>query len=658
MKIEVAKSAGFCFGVDRAVKMVEELLQEKQAAMLGPVIHNARVVAALEQKGARVVASPQEAPPGSTVVIRSHGVPASVYEEIRRCGLCCADATCPFVAKIHKIVEQESRRGALVLIAGDPEHPEVEGIVGHCPGPCFVFRSLEELRRLVQKPELAETHEISAVAQTTFSLEVWKKCSDFIRKVYTNPRIFDTICSATSIRQQEAGELAARSDLMVVIGGRNSSNTAKLLSVCAAACPSYLVEGAEELRSVPLRGAERVGVTAGASTPPCIIKEVLKAMADLDKDNMDGEDISFADALEQSFKTVNLDEPVRGVVVGVSQNEVEIDLGTKHAGYIPLSELTDDSSAKPDQLVKVGDELDLVVLRVNDQDGTVMLSKKRFDALKGWEDIVKASEDGTIMSGIVTDVVKGGLLASVNGVKVFIPASQSGVTRDEKLDKLLHQEVRMTIIEINRGRKRAVGSIRAVLREERKKLAEKIWEEIEVGKEYTGVVKSLTSYGAFVDLGGVDGMIHVSELSWSRIRHPSDVVSIGQTVHVYVKSFDKDAKKISLGYKDKGEDPWQTFLSNFSVGDIVDVKIVSFMPFGAFAQIIPGVDGLIHISQIADHHVAKPQDVLAMDETVKVKIIEVDEEKKRISLSIREANAELGIQGDEAQPESYDGDNA
>jgi ribosomal protein S1/(E)-4-hydroxy-3-methyl-but-2-enyl pyrophosphate reductase len=635
MNIEVAKSAGFCFGVNRAVNIVNELLkQEGNVYTLGPIIHNARLVKELEQKGAHIIESPSQAKIGDIIVIRSHGVPANVYEEIANAGVSCVDATCPFVAKIHKIVN-EAPDGSAVLIAGDPSHPEVIGITGHCKMPCYTFQNASELQHLARNyPELS-TKMIIVVAQTTFNTEIWENCNDFIKKVYTNVRIFDTICSATSLRQQEAKELAARSDLMIVIGGRNSSNTSKLLSVCAAYCPSFLIEGAQELSTLPLQKAVRIGVTAGASTPACIIKEVLIAMADLD--NMDNDDISFAEALEMSFKTVNTDETVRGLVVGMSGNEVHIDLGTKHAGYVPLAELTDDSSVKPDQLVKVGDELDLVVMRVNDQDGTVMLSKKRFDALKGWEDIAAASETDVIMSGIVTDVVKGGLLASVNGVKVFIPASQSGVARDEKLEKMLHQNVKLMIIEINRPRKRAVGSIRQVQREERKKLSEKIWDVIEVGMAYSGVVKSLTSYGAFVDLGGVDGMIHVSELSWSRIRNPAEVISIGQSVNVFVKSFDKETKKISLGYADRGEDPWAKFIAGYSVGDVVDAKIVSFMPFGSFAQIIPGVDGLIHISQIADRHIAKPQDALQMGEIVKAKIIEIDAEKKRISLSMREA---------------------
>lgn len=640
MKIEVAESAGFCFGVNRAVKKVNELLSKNEhVCTLGPIIHNERLVKDLEVRGARIVDNPSQVKDGETLVIRSHGVSSSVYKDIEKAGIKCVDATCPYVAKIHKIVSKIPK-DEIVFIAGNPVHPEVEGIIGHCSSKYYTFQTLEELQNITKSYLELKSQPVYIVAQTTFNTEIWEKCNEFIKKVYTNSRIFDTICSATSIRQHEAKEIAAHSDLMLVIGGRNSSNTSKLLCVCAEYCPSFLIEGAEELPLTQLKHAENVGVTAGASTPACIIKEVLIAMADLDNKDMDYDDISFAEALEKSFKTVNTDDIVRGLVIGMSQTEVQVDLGTKHAGYVPLSELTDDSTARPEDLVKVGDELDLVVMRVNDQDGTVMLSKKRFDAVKGWEDIVKASEEGTVLSGIVTDVIKGGILVSVNGVKIFVPASQSGVTRDEKLDKLLHTNVRLAIIEINRGRKRAVGSIRQVLREERRKLAEAIWNEIEEGKEYKGVVKSLTSYGAFVDIGGVDGMVHVSELSWSRIRHPSEVVNVGDTINVYVKSFDKEAKKISLGYKDKGEDPWAKFIAEYHVGDIVDAKIVSFMPFGSFAQIMPGVDGLIHISQISDKHIAKPQDVLEMGQVVKVKIIEIDEEKKRISLSIRDAKTE------------------
>ncbi len=639
MIIRVARSAGFCFGVSRAVGMVEDMLDRgEKVCTLGPVIHNPRLVAELDARGARVVDAPEQVPPGTAAVIRSHGVPREIYDRLQAVGCRAVDATCPFVAKIHRIVADPSHN--VVLIAGDPSHPEVEGIRGHSAAPSFVFSNMQELNQMVAEHPEWRQKKLAAVAQTTFHAELWAECSEFLKKVYTNAIIFDTICSATSVRQREAKELATESDFMVVVGGRQSSNTRKLYAVCAEICPSVLVEGADELPLDKLRRAGRIGVTAGASTPARIIKEVLNTMSGLDNDNMESEDLDFAAALEKSFKILTPDERVRGTVMAISPNEVEVDLGTKHAGYVPLSELTDDPSVKPDQMMKVGDEIDLVVLRVNDQDGTVMLSKKRVDAFKSWDKIVEASENSATVEGVVTNVIKGGLIASVSGVKVFIPASQSGVPRNGDLETLLHKPAQMKIIEINEGRRRAVGSIRAVQREARKALAEKFWETVKIGDEFTGKVKSLTSYGAFVDLGGVDGMVHVSELSWSRIKSPADVLSVGDTVNVYVKDLNMDTQKISLGYKDKGENPWDVFVRDYQVGAVINVKIVSFMPFGAFAQIIPGVDGLIHISQISDRRVAKPQDELTMGETVKVKITDIDTERKRISLSIREAEGE------------------
>lgn len=665
MNVILSPSAGFCFGVRRAVDMVEQLLDEgRTVCTLGPLIHNPQFVQSLEARGAKVVQSPAEVPPGAVLVIRSHGVPRAVYGEAAKLGLELVDATCPYVAKIHKLAGDASKKGAVVLIAGDPSHPEVIGIRGHC-GKAYVFQNLQELEKITEEnPELRNLP-VVAVAQTTFHAKEWANCRDFMKRVYTNPIIFDTICSATSIRRREAEKLASQADVMVIVGGRKSSNTAKLHALCAAHCPSFLVEDASELPREVLTCVGCIGVTAGASTPACIIKEVLNAMTGLEntdnlsnehEDNAEPEDIDFAAALEQSFKTLNVDERVRGVVVGFSPNEVQVDLGTKHAGYVPLSELTDDSTVKPEDIVKVGDEIELVVLRVNDQDGTVMLSKRRIDALKSWDEIVAASEEDQIVEGTVIEVIKGGLLATVNGVKVFIPASQSGIPRSGDLSTLLHKPVRMKIIEINTGRKRAVGSIRAVLKDERKALAEKFWEEAEIGKQYTGKVKSLTSYGAFVDLGGVDGMIHVSELSWSRIRHPSEVVNVGDTVNVTIKDLNPETKKVSLSYADKGENPWDVFVRDYQVGDIVDAKIVNFMTFGAFAQIIPGVDGLIHISQIADHHVAKPQDELEMGQEVRAKIIEIEGDRKRISLSMREAAAEEGTGDDGYDTDAADSD--
>ncbi len=649
MSVTVAKSAGFCFGVTRAVDLVYQLLDEgKKVCTLGPIIHNDHVVKDLEARGVCIAGSVDEVPEGYMVVIRSHGVGKPVYDAIQKRGLDFADATCPFVAKIHHIVAERSGMGEVILIAGDENHPEVQGVRGHCKGESYVFRDAGQFFELVKShPEFGKKG-ISIVAQTTFSLKEWKKCLEGAKKVYTNAVIFDTICNATGTRQMEAEQLAAQSDLMIIVGGRQSSNTEKLRSVCAAHCETVLIEEASELPVQQVRRAGFIGVTAGASTPASIIKEVLQAMSEIVNNEMEKQEpveqeapqksfdeMTFEEALEASLKNLNTGEKVKGVVVSIAPNEIQVDVGRKQAGYVPLSELTSDPNAKPEDIVKVGDEIELLIMRTNDQEGTIMLSKRRLDAAKGWEEIVDASENGTIMEGTVTEIIKGGLLAVCNNVKVFIPASQATMSRGEPLEDLLRKKVKFRIIEINRNRKRAVGSIRSVLKDERKALEDKFWESVEVGAHYTGTVKSLTSYGAFVDIGGVDGMIHVSELSWSRIKHPSEVVKVGDVVDVYIKDIDPEKRRISLGYRKAEDNPWEILKRDYPVGTVCDVKIVGMTQFGAFAQIIPGIDGLIHISQIADRRVGKPQDVLSVGQVVKAKITDIDFEKKRISLSIR-----------------------
>lgn len=347
------------------------------------------------------------------------------------------------------------------------------------------------------------------------------------------------------------------------------------------------------------------------------------------------EEMSFEEMLDQSFKSTYTGEKVKGIVTGIAPNEITVDIGTKHTGYVPLSELTSDPSLKPEDIVKKGDEIELIVMRVNDVEGTVMLSKKRLDAQAGFEKVMAAAGTGEVLSGTVTDVVKGGVLAVTEGVKVFIPASLSGVSKNDSLDQLLKQKVDFVIREVNEKRHRAVGSIKDVLKEQKKALEEKFWSEVEVGKRYQGVVKSLTSYGAFVDLGGVDGMVHISELSWLRIKHPSDVVKVGDVLDVYVKDIDTENKKISLGYKKTEDNPWEVLKRDYQIGDVVTAKVVSMTAFGAFAQIIPGVDGLIHISQISTERINKPQDVLTIGQEVQVKITDIDFEKKRVSLSMK-----------------------
>ncbi len=631
--ITVAKTAGFCFGVDRAVSLVYELLaQGKKVCTLGPIIHNPQLVEDLQKKGARIIDTPEQARPDEIVVIRSHGVSADVYQVLSESGAAYADATCPFVAKIHRIVAEHSAQGKVILIAGDKDHPEVKGISGHCKGRVFVFKDLEELHGICQNNKFIQKNLCIMVAQTTYNTAKWQKCTEFIKKLYTNVTIFGTICSATSQRQNEAVSLAAQSDLMVVIGGRHSSNTAKLRDICSDYCKTILVETAQEIDRAVVQGAHKIGITAGASTPAAIIKEVLQTMSEIVNTN---EEFNFEEALNESLKPIYTNDTVVGIVSSIAPNEIQVEIGTKHAGYVPLSELTDDPSAKPEDLVKKGDELNLVVLRVNDQEGTVMLSKKKYDAIKGFEDIVKAEEENTILEGTITNVIKGGVLALTNGVQVFIPASQATASRNEPLEDLKGKTVKFRILEVNRGRRRAVGSIRSVLAEERKALEEQFWSTIEIGKVYNGVVKSITSYGAFVDLGGVDGMVHISELSWSKIKHPTEVVNVGDHVEVYIKDIDTEKKKISLGYKKSSDNPWEVFKRDYQVGDVIQAKVVSITSFGAFAQIVPGVDGLIHISQISRERVNSVADVLKVGDVVDVKITEADLEKKRISLSMR-----------------------
>lgn len=638
MKIILAKSAGFCFGVNRAVTIVNNLLEEgKKVTTLGPIIHNPHMVAELAERGVEIADTPNDlSSMDRTLVIRSHGVPQSVIDEIEQKGISYENATCPFVSKIHQIVKDNSREGKVVLIAGDENHPEVQGIVGHCEGEHYIFKNYEDLGKLLKKLENIENISICVVAQTTYDVKEWKNCLKLLKKVYTNAKIFDTICSATSIRQSEAEELASISDIMVVIGGRQSSNTAKLFSVCKSKCErTYLIESAAELDDIALIDADIIGITAGASTPARIIKEVFNTMTEnIEKTENTAE--NFAELLEESLKNFNTDEKVHGVVVGIAPNEVYVDVGRKQAGFIPLAELSNDPNAKAEDLVKIGDELDLLIMRTNDQEGTIMLSKKRLDAIKGWYEIIKANEEDTPVTGFVTDVVKGGVIAVANGVRVFIPASQATATRGEPLENLLKKEVSFKIIEVNKGRRRAVGSIRAILKEERQKLADKFWETAEIGKKYTGTVKSLTSYGAFVDIGGIDGMIHISELSWGRIKHPSEVVKVGDTVEVYIKDLDREKGKISLGYKNTEDNPWEILKRDYPEGTVTEATIVGMTDFGAFANILPGIDGLIHISQISTERIEKPQDVLKIGDKVTVKITKIDFDKKRISLSIRE----------------------
>lgn len=666
-KIILAETAGFCFGVDRAVNLVYSLVNDdKKVCTLGPIIHNAQLVGDLEQRGVKIIDSIDECPDGYMVVVRTHGVEKSVIDDIENKNIDYVDATCPFVKKIHRIVKKFDS-SVPVLVAGDVNHPEVIGIRSYCNGKSFVFKNDEELQKILQNDYNDKNKKIICVSQTTFSLEEWKKCEKIIKKVCTNCEIFDTICNATADRQNEAYEISKKSDAMIVIGGRHSSNTCKLRDVSSAHCRSFLIETADELKSIDLSPYNVIGVTAGASTPSVIIKEVLKSMSEEIKEkevettsavteevvetaetadkavkepavkaSADGE-ASFEELLNESFKENENSKVVTGTVVSITPTEVYVDVpGRKQTGVVAFNDLSAEPIDKCEDVVSVGDEIDLVIMKTDDQDGVLKLSKKLVDAQKGWDDIVAAKENDEILEGTVTQIIRGGVLVTTKGTRVFVPASLSGVPRNQELDSIKGQTVRFKIIDINPARRRAVGSIKVVADAERKEKQDAVWATLEVGKKMTGTVKSLTSYGAFVDLGGIDGMIHISELSWSRIKHPSEVVKVGDTVEVTIKALDEETRKISLGFKNIEDSPWEIMKRDYPVGSVVDARIVSFATFGAFANILPTVDGLIHISQISWDRIQTPQDVLKIGDVVKAKIIDIDYDKKRVSLSIKE----------------------
>lgn len=669
--IKVAKTAGFCFGVNRAVQEAYRYASDSGSyCTLGPIIHNAQVVDDLAACGIPAVDSLGEVGEGTAVIIRTHGVGEDVYAELERRGLRVIDLTCPYVARIHRIVKEHYQKGYHIVIIGDRTHPEVVGINGWCCQSATIIGCEEE----VQTANF-DKNPVCIVSQTTFHTGIYKNIIKILKKTCQNALIFDTICKATEERQKEAAALAQQVDCMVVLGGKHSSNTRKLYEVCRAHCANTVYMDSLD-NFVPYTADKVVGITAGASTPPVLIKEAIRIMEDMERNNVEtnaevetaetateavnaqaeapaaqsevpaveteapvaeapkGEQ-NFETLFEGSLKTLNTGDVVKGTVIEVRPNEVIVDLGVKQDGFIPAAEISDDPNVIPSDVVSVGDVIDVFVVRVNDAEGNIMLSKRKLDSVKTWNDVVKAFEDGTVLDGKVTNVVGGGVIAKHKDVKVFIPASQSSDRYLSDLNVLMGKDVSFKIIDINEKRRRVVGSIKAVLLAQKEELEKKFWETAEIGKKYTGVVKSITSFGAFVDLGGVDGLVHISELSWSRIKHPSEVVKEGETIEVYIKDIAEDTKKISLGFKKAEDNPWVIAQSKLHVDDVIKVKVVRMLPFGAFAEILPGVDGLIHISQIANKRINKPQDELEIGQEVEVKIVELDWENRKIGLSIR-----------------------
>ena len=647
MKVTVASLAGFCFGVRRAVDFLESLLEKKGEKDLvytfGNLIHNPHVMEDFSRRGVLVAKESMldeiaaAASPDCEVhlVIRAHGIEKHLQDKLIAFEKAnpffhLHDMTCPFVEKIHKIAREETAKDVPLLVFGDKEHPEVKGIVSCAVGEAFVLSSPEEAEIWQKTASYGKDDELVLVAQTTQRLSEWKKVELFFKKVYTNAKIYDTICSVTENRQTEAVALSAEVDCMIVVGGAESANTRSLYETVKRVLPNtFLFESAGEIQPELFSHYHHIGITAGASTPRYIIEEVKRNMSEINEIRED----SFAELLEGSLKTLNTGDIVTGVITSISSTEIHVDLSTKGTGILSAEEMPMDENGKP--AFKVGDEIEAFVVRVSDVEGVVGLSRKKIQRMTEWKKIVEASKEGVILEGKVTGAVKGGVIVTCGQNGIFVPASQTGVAKDADYTALVGTVQQIAIIDIDEQRNRAVGSIKKVLGAKRKEAQENFWNTIEEGMKFEGTVKSMTSYGAFVDLGGVDGMVHVSELSWSRIKNPAEVVAVGDKLSVFVKSFDKEKKRISLGCKTEETNPWNVFTTKYAEGDVASVKIVGLTPFGAFAEILPEVDGLIHISQIADKKIGNPAEYLTIDQVVEAKIIGIDNDKKKVSLSIR-----------------------
>lgn len=642
MQIIKTETVGFCFGVERAVSAVYEIIADKKnhgrkIYTWGELIHNPDIVNELTLLGVVATEDIDKINEGDIVVIRSHGVPKSVLEALESKKAIVFDETCPKVKKIHKIATNAKN----LIISGNIEHPEVKGIIGNCENKFFVAKDIDELKKIVHNIYDAEDT-FTFVAQTTFSVKAFTEMVDFLSE-YKNIKVENTICHSTENRQQQVRELAQNVDMFIVVGGKVSSNTKKLFEIASEYCEAYHIESVKELpKNIKHK---KIGLSSGASTPARAVEEVIYNMiSEIDNKDVIEQDVDFLEALEESLKTIRNGQRVKGIISAINGTEVQVDLGVKYSGIIPTAEFADDEAPK------IGDEIEAFVVKVTDSEGTAQLSKKHLDMAKGLEKINEAYEQKTILTGKVSEIVKGGLIIAVNGVRVFVPASQATLKKDEELEPLKNTEVKFRIIEVDEGngrRKRIIGSIRNVLKEEKQAAVENFWGSLEEGKKFDGVVKSITAFGAFVDIGGVDGLVHISDMTWTRVKNPAELVSVGENVSVIVKSFDKEKKRISLTMKNPDENPWDILKANYSVNDVVEATVVKLMPYGAFVSVIPGIDGLVHISQISKERLAKVADALAVGQKVNAKITDIDFEAQKINLSIRAAAEEVAEEVEE-----------
>ncbi|MDO4834572.1 MAG: bifunctional 4-hydroxy-3-methylbut-2-enyl diphosphate reductase/30S ribosomal protein S1 [Bacillota bacterium] len=632
--IIVAETAGFCFGVRRAIEMAEkEAEREGKVYSLGPLIHNDIAVADLAKKGVEVIGSPDEAGVGSTVIIRSHGEPEAVYEEAQKRGIRLVDATCPFVEKIHKLVSETDRQ---VLIVGDANHPEVKGIAGWCDEnrPALVAGCGEDAVRELKKTACSDD-ELLVVAQTTIRGDVLHEVSRALEKEGVSFKLQNTICSATSRRQEECARLARDCDAMVIIGDRRSSNTGKLFEIARKYCErSCFVENKDDLPLHELRKCNRIGTVAGASTPDYTIKEVVTSMCE-------NKELTMADLLsevdiDKSLKLPRNGEIVDGKVHQVNEGEVIVNLGVKKDGILPKSEASLEEGQSLADVYKVDDEIKAKVIKTDDGDGGILLSTKKLEYIANWEEIVKAYEEKSVLEVKVTRTVKGGVIAEYKEFSGFIPLSQLSDHFVVDAEEFVGQTMEVKVFRIDPAKTKAVFSHKMFLAEERQKLVKEIWDKLNVDDVVEGTVMRFTDYGAFVDIGGIDGLLHISEISWGKLKHPQEVLSIGDKINVKVLSMNAEKEKISLGLKQNTPEPWSIIDEKYEVGQIIEGKVVQIKEYGAFVELEPGLDGLVHISEVAHKRVENIGNELEIGQTVQVKILEIDKDRKRISLSIRE----------------------
>jgi small subunit ribosomal protein S1 len=674
MPLEVAKNAGFCIGVRKAVDQAFSAARYARETgvpcySLGEFIHNPDVVSSLQAEGVIPIRSAREAK-GGILILRSHGVSTDVLESCKGNGISVIDCTCAYVHSIHNTVSDYSQDGKPVIIAGDSIHPEVIGIAGWCKGSVYVLPDINQIALL---PPL---HEALLVAQTTFPSQEWRKMIIILQQKIPMLSVKTTICSATDARQSEALELATRSDCMIIIGGKSSANTQKLYETCKSKCErTLLVERAADLPShfADIK-KDKIGIAAGASTPDWSLKEVISTMNDMEQNTQsvlpeaipvqsetpavqkitpaiqeiapatqeikpvihevkkvseDEKRKNFMADIDATIVRIRTGQTITGTVVQITDDEVSVNIGYKSDGMIKRADLVDTD-------IKLGDEIEVEVVKVNDGEGNVLLSQRNIVNRKSWDALMAKYEAGEYVDGIGKEAVKGGLIAMVDGVRAFVPASQLAQRYVEKIGQFVDQKMRLKIIEVDKAKKRIVASRKEVIAEESASKKAAAWEKIKEGDIITGIVRRFADFGAFVDLGGVDGLIHITDLSWSRVGHPSEILAINQEVSVKVISVDRERERIQLGYKQLQPKPWDNIEEKYPIGLVLERNVVRIRPFGAFIELEPGVDGLVHISQCALTRVAKVEDALTVGQPVKVKVLSVDTEAKRISLSIKE----------------------